>query len=239
MNKFSYKIDRVAVSRERLAELVVCADEVRASLEFDNIIISGFVQRAWQGLFKIINIAVVKAAEYLWDSYLVPVMEEAYDDAIEDEYEDWCEEHPPCADPREIPPDTKVELAEEAINETRLKMSRRVFLAAVRTALDALNPVNVIKAAIQSFKRNGFKKGLQVALIIILGDLVIPAMAGIVSPPLFGLLSASPHTEIALAIAVSSKGGVDDVDDWLDEYEEITGQDLVKEYGLRRIHART
>ena len=80
-----------------------------------------------------------------------------------------------------------------------------------------------------SVKRHGLKVGLKVALIILIGDGIIPVLGAALHPSLFAVLHASPHTEIALAaFAVTQSIKTEEVLEWVKMYEQMTGEDLVK-----------
>ena len=183
---------------------------------------------ALAGLAGILRKAVLVSANFLYKKLVVPHLDEIYNQEIEEDVEEWCEANEviPCKPDR----NALVKITRKVKGELREQLSKQYFKHAIGDALKVVNPINIVKAAYNAIRKHGWRIGLKVALIIIIGDLIIPVLGGFLYPALFGILSATPHTEIAVAAAVVAENAdEEEVLEWVEQYEEVTGDDLVKE----------
>jgi hypothetical protein len=222
MNRY----DRIAVivAEDDPRVLVAYAIELREELRHDKTAIS---LRPWNGFVKIIRKALIKAANKVYTKLVEPHLDEIYDDEIEEDAEAWCKQEKvdPCDPPREVLQD----IVDDVKEELKPVMARRYFVTAFVKAAKTINPVNIVKTMYHAVKKHGLRVGMKVALIVLIGDGIIPILGGWLHPSLFAILHASPHTEIALAaLAVHEAIGKEEVLEWVKKYETMTGDDLVR-----------
>jgi hypothetical protein len=212
------------VAEDDVRTLIAYAVELKEELRHDKTAIS---LKPWKPMVKIIRKALIKAANKVYQKLVEPHLDEIYDDEIEEDAEAWCkkEKVDPCDPPRDI----LQGIVDDVKEELEPVMARRYFVTAFIKAAKTINPVNIVKTMYQAVKKHGLRVGMKVALIILIGDGIIPILGGWIHPSLFAILHASPHTEIALAaLAVTEAIGKEEVLEWVQKYEQMTGDDLVK-----------
>jgi len=220
------RIDQIAL---RVAEddprvLVAYAAELREELRHGRVAVN---LRPWKGFVSIIRKALIRSANEVYKRLVEPHLDEIYDDEIEEDAEEWCRQNK--VNPCDPPKDVLVEIVEDVKDELEPVMTKRYFIHAFVDAVKTINPVNIVKTAYKAIKKHGLKVGLKVAAIILLGDGIIPVLGGMIHPSLFAILHASPHTELALAaLAITEAIGKAEVAEWVQRYEAVTGDDLVK-----------
>jgi hypothetical protein len=213
---------RVAEDDPRV--LAIYAVELRKYLRQDKTAVS---LTPWKPLVAIMRKALIRGANGIYKKLVEPHLDEIFDDEIEEDAEEWCKKQHmnPCDPPREV----LLEIVEDVKEELEPVMTRRYFANAFVKAVKTLNPITIIKTCAVAFKKHGLKVGMKVAIIILIGDGILPILGGIIHPSLFAILHASPHTELALAaLAVSTAIKKEEVLEWVERYERITGDDLVK-----------
>jgi hypothetical protein len=216
--------DRIAADLGDAEVLTRYANEIREELCRNREAIS------W-GIFKpfgkVIQRFFIRSANRIYKKFVEPHLDEIYDDEIEEDALAWCKKQrmSPCDPPKEV----LVDIVDDVKEELEDDLSQRYFVSTFKKAVQTVNPVNIAKAAFTAFRKHGFKVGLKVAAIIIVGDLILPVLAGMIHPSLFAVMHASPHTEIGIAaVAVSEAMKSQEVFEWVKRYEQLTGEDLVK-----------
>jgi len=221
-----YKASVIAskVAEDDIRTLIAYAVELKDELRHDK---TAFSLKPWKGLVKITRKALIRAANKIYQKLVEPHLDEIYDDEIEEDAEAWCksEDVDPCDPPREV----LQGIVNDVKEELEPVMARRYFVSAFVKAAKAISPVTMAKTMYHAIKKHGIRVGIKVAVIILIGDGIIPILGGWIHPSLFAILHASPHTEIALAaLAVSESIGKEEVLEWVTKYETMTGDDLVK-----------
>jgi hypothetical protein len=208
--------------------LTAMAIELREEMRHEKFAVGS--SRAWNPFVKMLKKALIKSGNMIYKKFVEPNLDEIYDDEIEEDVEEWCKDNQvkPC-DESKVPNDVLVDIVDDVKDELKDSLSRRYFMTAFKKVVSTLNPVNIIKSAYFAIKKHGMKIGLKVAVIIIIGDLIIPGLGAYLHPSLIAILSLTPHTEIAIAaLAVSEGMEKNELLEWVDYYEKTTGEDLVK-----------
>lgn len=219
--------DRVAAWEEARI-LAAMADEVRC--ETARARFAAGSSAAWKPFVAMVRKALVKSGNKLYKKLVEPHLDEIYDDEIEEDVEEWCRHNKvrPC-DEEGVPDEVIMEIVEDVKQELEGELSQRYFMSAFKKVVATLNPANIVKSAYFAIKKHGMRVGMRVALIIIIGDLILPGLGAFLHPSLFAILSVTPHTEIAIAaLAVSEGMRRDELLEWVRYYEQNTGEDLVK-----------
>jgi hypothetical protein len=207
--------------------LVAMADELRDEIRRDKVAVN---MRLWNPLVGLMKRGLMGSANIVYKKLVEPHLDEIYDDEIEEDAEEWCAENEihPC-EKEDIPKEILVDIVGDVKGELKDELSQRYFVTAFKKSVATLNPVNIVKNAHRAIKKHGMKVGLKVAMIILIGDLVLPGMSAFVHPSLVAVFSVMPHTEIAIAALAASEGmDKDELIEWVRYYEEHTGDDLVR-----------
>jgi len=210
--------------------LTAYAIDIREEIANNPVLMASLNVRYWNPFVKMIRKALVKSGNNIYKKLVEPHLDEIYDEEIKDEMEKWCKENDikECHE-RSVPKDVLVDVVSDVDKELKNELSKRYFISAFKKVVKTLNPFNIIKSAYAAIKKHGLKVGIKIAVIILIGDLILPGLGALIHPSLFGVLSLTPHTEIAIAaVAVSEGMDKQQLLEWVREYEEHTGKDLVK-----------
>jgi len=215
-------------SNDELLRIVMLAKDLSADLKSRPDTIDAGATALWIPLVFIIKKAFMRAGNKIYGKLVSPHLDDIYDDHIEEAVELWCETNNlhPC----DVPRAEMREIGGRVVKKLEPELRRKAVVSAFGKAAKAINPINVIRAVKEAILRHGLKVGLKVAAIVLIGDLIIPALGGLIHPSLFAFLSLTPQTEIALAaLAVMEGIEKNKVYTWLEQYESATGEDLVSE----------
>lgn len=226
MRSIHARLSRIAsnVAEDDVRTLIAYAVELKGELRHDKTAIS---LRPWKGLVALTRKALIRSVNKIYQKLVEPYLDEIFDDEIEEDAEEWCRQEK--VDPCDLPRDVLEDIVDDVKQELKPVMTRRYFTHAFVEAVKTINPVNIVKTMYKAFRKHGIRVGMKVALIVLIGDGIIPLLGGWLHPSLFAVLHASPHTEIALAaLAVQEAMGKEEVLEWVNKYEQMTGEDLVK-----------